>query len=45
MVQAGVQKIEGDPVKKTLSIFYESQKIKKERIKELVAELGYTPAD
>jgi heavy metal translocating P-type ATPase len=45
MVQKGVQKIEGDPVKKTVSVFYERQKIKKDRIKELVAELGYTPAD
>jgi P-type E1-E2 ATPase len=45
MVQEGVQKIEGDPAKKTVSVFYEKQKIKEDRIKELVAELGYTPAD
>ncbi|MHC4458709.1 MAG: heavy-metal-associated domain-containing protein, partial [Planctomycetota bacterium] len=45
IMQEGVQKVEGDPVKKTVSVFYERQKIKEDRIKDLVAELGYSPAD
>jgi heavy metal translocating P-type ATPase len=44
-MQEGVQKVEGDPVKKTISVFFEKQKIKEDRIKDLVAELGYSPAD
>ncbi len=43
--QKGIRKVEGDPTKKTISVAFERQKIKKEEIKEAIAKLGYALAD
>ncbi len=44
-VQKGIQKVEGDPVKKTISVVYEDHKIVKTKIKEIIAGMGYSLAD
>ena len=43
--EKGIKRVEGDPVKKTISVAYEIHKTGKNRIKELIAGLGYTLAD
>jgi cation transport ATPase len=45
IAQKGIQKVEGDPAKKTISVVYEDHKIGKNRIKEVIAGLGYPLAD
>ncbi len=45
MAQKGIRKVEGDPSKKTISVFFERQKIKKDKIKEVIAGLGYALAE
>ncbi len=45
IAQKGIQKVEGDPTKKTISVSFERQKIKKDKIKEVIAGLGYALAE
>ncbi|MFQ6079535.1 MAG: heavy metal translocating P-type ATPase, partial [Thermodesulfobacteriota bacterium] len=45
IAQKGIQKVEGDPTKKTISVSFERQKIKKDKIKEVIAGLGYALVD
>ncbi len=45
IAKKGIQEVEGDPAKKTISVVYEDHKIGKNRIKEVIAGLGYTLAD
>lgn len=43
--QKGIRNVGGDPTNKTISVFFKKHKINKERIKEVVIELGYTPVE
>jgi copper chaperone CopZ len=43
--QKGIQKVEGNPTKKTISVVFERQKIEKDRIKQAIVGLGYPLAD
>jgi heavy metal translocating P-type ATPase len=45
MGQKGVQNVEGDPIKKTISVAFERQKIRQDQIKEAIVGLGYLAAD
>jgi copper chaperone CopZ len=45
MGQKGIQNVEGDPTKKTISVAFEKQKIRQDQIKKAIAGLGYTPTD
>ncbi|MBW1962799.1 MAG: heavy metal translocating P-type ATPase [Deltaproteobacteria bacterium] len=45
MGQEGIERVEGNPARKTVSIFFKKQQIKEDRIKKLITELGYTPVD
>ncbi|MEE9611318.1 MAG: heavy-metal-associated domain-containing protein, partial [Desulfatiglandales bacterium] len=45
IAQKGIQKVEGNPTKKTISVFFERQKIEKNQIKQAIVGLGYPLAD
>ncbi len=45
VTQKGIRKVDGDPVKKTITVAFERQKVRADQIKEAIAGLGYTPAD
>jgi copper chaperone CopZ len=45
LMEKGIRKVEGDPVKKIVSVVYERRKIERNKIKEVIAGLGYALAD
>jgi copper chaperone CopZ len=45
VTQKGIRKVDGDPVKKTITVAFERQKVRADQIKETIAGLGYTTAD
>jgi cation transport ATPase len=45
IAEKGIRKVDGDPVKKTITVAFERQKIRQDQIKEAIAGLGYSLAD
>ncbi len=43
--QEGIRKVDGDPVRKTITVAFERRKVRQDEIREAIAGLGYTPAD